>query len=64
MTIKTAFAGMERKSNKQGRGAKYLRAHEPTAVVFTEPQPNRSKACRREYEIKGYPKQKKEALIS
>jgi len=50
--------------HKQGRGAKYLRAHKPQAVVFIEPQPNRSKACQREYEIKGYSKQKKEALIS
>jgi len=49
--------------HKQGKGAKYLRAHEPKAVVFTEQQPNRSKACKREYEIKGYAKRKKEDLI-
>ncbi|SHG51776.1 putative endonuclease [Fodinibius roseus] len=50
--------------HRQGKGAKYLRAHKPQAVVFTEQHPNRSKACQREYEIKGYSKQEKEALIS
>lgn len=49
--------------HRQGKGAKYLRAHQPKAVVFIEPHPNRSEACKREYEIKGFPKKEKEALI-
>ncbi len=49
--------------HKEGKGAKYLQAHPPKAVVFVEGHPDRSQACRREYEIKQYPKQKKESLI-
>ena len=50
--------------HSQGNGAKYLQAHEPKAVVFVEEHPNRSAACKREYEIKQYSKQDKEALIT
>jgi len=46
-----------------GTGAKYLRAHDPEEVVFVESQPNRSAACKREYEIKQLSKREKEALI-
>jgi len=49
--------------HRQGKGAKYLQVHEPKAVVFVEEYPDRSKACKREYEIKQYLKRKKEALI-
>ncbi|MDR9416144.1 MAG: GIY-YIG nuclease family protein [Gracilimonas sp.] len=47
----------------QGKGAKYLKAHTPKEIVFVEPHPNQSEACSREYEIKQFPKHKKEALI-
>ena len=50
--------------HKQGTGAKYLKAHEPKAVVFVEEHADRSQACRREYEIKQFTKQKKESLIA
>ncbi|MFO7847833.1 MAG: GIY-YIG nuclease family protein [Balneolaceae bacterium] len=49
--------------HRQGTGAKYLRAHDPEEVVFIEPHLNRSAACKREYEIKQFSKQEKEALI-
>jgi putative endonuclease len=50
--------------HKQGRGAKYLKAHKPLAVVFVEEHADRSRACRREYEIKQLEKEKKESLIA
>lgn len=49
--------------HRQGKGAKYLRAHKPEAVVFIEQHPGRSEACKREYEIKQFSKQEKESLI-
>ena len=46
-----------------GDGAKYFRAHKPETLVFVEEHPDRSAACRREYEIKQFSKQKKETMI-
>ena len=46
-----------------GNGAKYLRAHKPEKVVFVEPHPDQSHACKREYEIKQLSKKQKEALV-
>ena len=48
----------------EGKGAKYLQAHEPKEMVFVEEHADRSDACRREYEIKQYPKPEKEALVA
>lgn len=48
----------------RGDGAKYLRSHKPKTMVFVEEHPGRSEACKREYEIKQYSKQDKEALIA
>lgn len=50
--------------HREGKGAKYLQAHNPKAVVFVEEQPDRSQACKREYEIKQFKKSEKEALVS
>lgn len=49
--------------HRQGKGAKYLKSNTPQAVVFVEVHPDRSRACKREYQIKQLTKQKKEALI-
>lgn len=49
--------------HRQGKGAKYLKSNTPKAVVFVEAHPDRSRACKREYQIKQLTKQKKEALI-
>ncbi|MEL7835024.1 GIY-YIG nuclease family protein [Fodinibius sp. Rm-B-1B1-1] len=38
--------------HRQGKGAKYLQACDPQAVVFIEEHPDRSEACQREYKIK------------
>ena len=50
--------------HKEGKGAKYLKIHEPKSVVFVEEHSDRSEACKREYEIKQYTKQDKELLIA
>ncbi|MDR9417551.1 GIY-YIG nuclease family protein [Gracilimonas sp.] len=47
----------------EGKGAKYLSAHKPEKVVFVENHPDQSTACKREYEIKQFTRQGKEALI-
>lgn len=50
--------------HRQGRGSKYLQARDPNAVVFVEEHPDRSEACKREYQIKQFSKREKEALIT
>lgn len=50
--------------HSKGKGAKYLQAHEPKTMVFVEEHPDRSRACKREYEIKQFSKQEKESLIT
>lgn len=45
------------------QGAKYTRADPPEAIVYVEPQPDRSRACRREAEIKKLPRAAKLALV-
>lgn len=50
--------------HRRGRGAKYLQAYEPKAVVFVEEHPGRSEACKREYEIKQLSKPEKESFIT
>ena len=52
------------RKHKNGSGAKYMQAHEPQALVLLEEYPDRSRACKREYEIKQFSKQEKEALIA
>ena len=52
------------KQHVQGKGAKYLKANTPKEIVFVEHHPNQSEACIREYEIKQFSKQDKEALIT
>ncbi|MEX0722642.1 MAG: GIY-YIG nuclease family protein [Gracilimonas sp.] len=50
--------------HRQGTGARYLQAHPPESLVYMEVTPNRSEACKREYEIKQFSKQDKEELIT
>ncbi len=38
--------------HKNGRGGNYTRSHKATKIIYSEKYPNRSKASRREYEIK------------
>lgn len=45
------------------RGAKYLRAKKPVKLVYSEAFPDITSALRREYEVKQWPKHKKETLV-
>lgn len=49
--------------HKNKKGAKYFRLEEPKNIVFLETHENRSKATKREIQIKKLSKKKKEALI-
>jgi predicted GIY-YIG superfamily endonuclease len=46
-----------------GKGGRYTRTRQPVRVVYTESQPTRSGALRREREIKSWARRRKEALI-
>ena len=46
-----------------GRGAKYTAARRPVRLVYTEQCASLSKALKREYELKQWPRRKKQALI-
>lgn len=49
--------------HKAGKGARYMRAHTPRRVLYTETYATRSKALKREAAIKKLPREKKLALI-
>ena len=46
-------------AHQAGKGAKYTRGRGPLELVYTEPQPDKPTALRREYELKRLPRQKK-----
>ena len=46
-----------------GRGAKYTASRRPAKMVYNEPAGSKRAAMRREIQIKGWSKKKKEALI-
>ena len=50
--------------HKSGKGAMYTRFFTPTKILYTEKHLNRSKAQKRESEIKKWDRKKKLALIS
>ncbi|MBT7007161.1 GIY-YIG nuclease family protein [Candidatus Falkowbacteria bacterium] len=52
----------EKKHNK-GEGAKYTRQRRPVKIVYFEEYESRSEAMKREIQIKGWIKEKKENLI-
>jgi putative endonuclease len=52
------------KEHKDGVGAKYTRSRTPIQILHTESFRNRSKAQKREAEIKRWPRQKKLQLIT
>lgn len=51
------------KQHKEGRGSKYVRSRLPLKLVHTEEHENRSKASKREAEIKSWSKGRKEELV-
>ncbi len=46
-----------------GKASAYTRARLPVRLVYTEPQPTRSRAVKRERQLKGWTCAKKQALI-
>jgi putative endonuclease len=49
--------------HNSGRGAKYTRGRRPVRLVYSEACTTRSDALRREYELKQWPRARKQALI-
>ena len=64
----TLYTGMtddvERRlaAHRSGKGAKYTRGRGPLELVYTEEQPDKSSALRREFQIKKLPREQKSAL--
>ena len=50
--------------HQSGKGGHYTRSRKVIKYVFTEEQPNRSSALKREAEIKGWKKEQKLKLIN
>lgn len=42
-----------------GKGGAYTRSHKPVNIIYTETQPSKSAALKREAEIKRWPRKKK-----
>ncbi|MFA5835755.1 MAG: GIY-YIG nuclease family protein [Bellilinea sp.] len=51
------------RQHNRGRGAKYTRQHGPVRLVYVESLPDRSRAMRREHEIKALKRTQKQRLI-
>ena len=51
------------KKHNEGKGAKYTASHRPIILVHSERYNNASDAKKREQEVKGWPKSKKERII-
>ena len=49
--------------HNSGKGAKYTRSRLPVEAVYSEPQPDKSAALRREIAIKKLTRQQKLALV-
>ncbi len=52
------------KQHNTNRGAGYTRGFGPVRLVWSEPQPDRSSALKREAQIKKWPRAKKKTLLS
>jgi putative endonuclease len=52
------------KLHNAGVGAKYTRGRRPVKLVYSEPCRTLSKALKREYELKQWPRAKKRRLIA
>lgn len=50
--------------HRSGKGAKYTRGRGPLELVYTEEQPDKGSALRREHEIKKLRRARKEKLIT
>lgn len=51
------------KDHLSGKGARYTKSHKPEKIAYKEEFATKSEALKREAEIKGWSKAKKEALV-
>ena len=51
------------REHNSGEGAKYTKIRLPVEMVYFEEYPNKSSACKREIEVKGWRRTKKESLV-
>lgn len=51
------------KEHNVGKGGHYTKIHIPVELLWKEIHPNRSSALQREWQIKGWTRRKKKALI-
>ena len=51
------------REHRKGNGGHYTRAHAPARVAYSETQPDRSSALKREAEIKSWTHKEKAALV-
>ena len=51
------------KVHNQGTGSIYTRIHSPVKIIYFEKYLSRSEAAKREAQVKGWPKKKKEELV-
>ena len=51
-------------AHRAGKGAKYTRGRGPLELVYTQEQPDKSAALRREFQIKKLTRPQKERLVS
>jgi putative endonuclease len=49
--------------HSRGEGAKYTKTRLPVKLIHFEEFPNKSSACKREREVKGWHREKKKALV-
>ena len=49
--------------HNEGKGSAWTKARRPVRLVFAEQHPGKSRARKREIEIKGWRREKKQALI-
>ncbi|OGM76969.1 hypothetical protein A2210_00880 [Candidatus Woesebacteria bacterium RIFOXYA1_FULL_40_18] len=49
--------------HKNGKGGRYTRLHKPVKIVYLEQLPDKSIALKREMQIKGWSRIKKENLV-
>ena len=52
------------KTHNAGRGARYTRSRLPVILIYSEPQPDRASAMKREIALKSYPRRRKQALVN
>ena len=65
-TLYTGYArdpSAREKVHNLGRGARYTSGRRPVSLVYTEAFATRSRALKREYEVKGWSRVRKEQLI-